>query len=104
MTKLTNDNGDSRNSGGVSSFTVVLIVFIILKLVGVIDWSWWWVMSPLWISLILGVVILIVSTICCYIKLLREDRYERKVSKTLKELEELKTRNTRVEKDNDTLD
>lgn len=29
---------------------VVLVVFIILKLVGVIAWSWWWVLSPIWIS------------------------------------------------------
>lgn len=27
---------------------VVLIVFIILKLTGNIDWSWWWVLCPLW--------------------------------------------------------
>ena len=26
------------------------IVFVVLKLTGVIDWSWWWVMSPLWIN------------------------------------------------------
>lgn len=24
------------------------VVFIVLKLVGVIDWSWWWVLAPLW--------------------------------------------------------
>jgi len=29
------------------------IVFVVLKLVGVIDWSWWWVFSPLWISAII---------------------------------------------------
>lgn len=27
---------------------VVLIVFIILKLAGLITWSWWWVLCPLW--------------------------------------------------------
>ena len=26
------------------------MVFVILKLVGVITWSWWWVLSPIWIS------------------------------------------------------
>jgi hypothetical protein len=25
------------------------IVFVVLKLCGVIEWSWWWVLSPLWI-------------------------------------------------------
>lgn len=30
----------------------VFIVFLILKLVGVITWSWWWVFSPLWLPLV----------------------------------------------------
>lgn len=40
---------------------VLLIVFIILKLIGVINWSWWWVLSPLWFSL---AIVLIVSIGC----------------------------------------
>lgn len=36
---------------------VLLVVFIILKLCHVIDWSWWWVMSPLWIAV--GVALLL---------------------------------------------
>ena len=35
---------------GLDVSTVLLIVFIVLKLVGVIHWSWIWVLSPLWIS------------------------------------------------------
>lgn len=31
------------------------IVFIILKLTAVINWSWIWVLSPLWISLLIGI-------------------------------------------------
>jgi hypothetical protein len=30
--------------------SLVLPVFLVLKLAGAIDWSWWWVLSPLWIS------------------------------------------------------
>lgn len=37
---------------------VLTIVFIILKLTKVISWSWLWVLSPLWISLLLGLIIL----------------------------------------------
>ena len=44
---------------GLTLFDVILVVFIILKLVGVINWSWWWVLAPLWIELILMVVLLI---------------------------------------------
>ncbi len=40
-----------ENNGGVGIGAVVLVVFIVLKLVGVIDWSWWWVLSPLWVGL-----------------------------------------------------
>lgn len=39
------------SNAGVSIDIVVATVFIILKLVGVINWSWWWVLSPLWIGL-----------------------------------------------------
>ena len=38
-------------------FTDILcLLFICLKLIGVIDWSWWWVLSPFWIPIgLLGV-------------------------------------------------
>lgn len=35
---------------GLSSLTVVALVFVVLKLTGVIDWSWWWVLAPIWLS------------------------------------------------------
>jgi hypothetical protein len=44
----------------ISLGAVLGIVFIVLKLVGVISWSWLWVLSPLWISLIFDVIILII--------------------------------------------
>lgn len=37
---------------------VLGIIFVVLKLIGVITWSWWWVLSPWWISLILAFIIL----------------------------------------------
>ena len=38
------------SSGGIGFTGVLTIVFIVLKLIGVISWSWVWVLSPLWIS------------------------------------------------------
>jgi hypothetical protein len=38
---------------GQDLWALALPAFIVLKLTGVIDWSWWWVLSPLWISGIL---------------------------------------------------
>lgn len=49
-----------NSSSGVSLGTVLLVVFVILKLCGVITWSWWWVLSPIWISAGLVVIILLV--------------------------------------------
>lgn len=43
---------------GIGIADVLLIVFIVLKLIGVIDWSWWWVLCPLWI--VFGIAFLIV--------------------------------------------
>lgn len=34
-------------------FSILTIVFIILKLTDVINWSWWWVLSPLWLPVII---------------------------------------------------
>ena len=50
---------DNSNSGGLSLATILFLIFLVLKLTNYIDWSCWWVTSPLWISLVL--VILIVS-------------------------------------------
>ena len=47
----------SSNSG--DRFVGLLTVaFIVLKLTGFIAWSWWWVLSPLWIGAILGLLVL----------------------------------------------
>lgn len=42
-------------SSGIGFAGLLTIVFIVLKLTHVIDWSWWWVLAPLWVSFILGV-------------------------------------------------
>lgn len=42
---------------------LLAIVFIVLKLTGVITWSWWWVLSPLWISALIAVVIVAISVV-----------------------------------------
>lgn len=47
-------------SGGIGFFGVLGIVFIILKLCGVIDWAWWIVLSPIWGSIALSLLIFII--------------------------------------------
>jgi len=41
----------TQQSGGMSLAGVLFIVFLVLKLTDNIDWSWWWVTSPLWLGL-----------------------------------------------------
>jgi hypothetical protein len=38
-------------SSGIGLTGVLFVVFLVLKLTGNIDWSWWWVTSPLWIPI-----------------------------------------------------
>ena len=49
----------NTSSSGTGFFGVLQIVFVVLKLVGAIDWSWWWVLSPIWIGLIIDLLIMI---------------------------------------------
>lgn len=44
-------------SSGIGFGSLLTIVFIVLKLTKVIDWSWVWVLAPVWISLLLVVII-----------------------------------------------
>lgn len=51
-----------KQSGGIGFLGLLTIAFIVLKLCAVIDWSWWWVLSPILIPLgfaLLGMVILL---------------------------------------------
>lgn len=50
-------------SGGISVSTLLTIVFVVLKLIGVINWSWVWVLAPLWISVLLSIAIIIICVI-----------------------------------------
>lgn len=52
-------SNNSSSSGGLGLGGVLTIVFVVLKLVGVIDWSWWWVLSPLWISALLILLVIV---------------------------------------------
>lgn len=57
----SNNNRSSAAGGGLNILGVVEIVFIILKLLGIINWSWWIVLIPLWIDL--GITLLVILVI-----------------------------------------
>lgn len=45
------DNNENKNNGGIGFLGLLTILFIALKLTGYINWSWVWVLSPVWIVL-----------------------------------------------------
>ena len=48
---------NKAKQGGLGIVSVLTIVFIVLKLLGVIQWSWIWVLSPIWISAVIVAVV-----------------------------------------------
>ena len=58
---------DSNNSsGGIGFAGLLTIVFITLKLTGTITWSWFWVLSPIWISFALLLLIFAVMAVVAF--------------------------------------
>ena len=55
---------------GVSFLSILFLVFLVLKLTNVIDWSWWWVTAPLWIPTIF--VVILITIICIARKIIRK--------------------------------
>lgn len=52
---------DKHASDGIGFTDLLTVAFIVLKLCGVIAWSRWWVLSPLWISAIGWVILLMIA-------------------------------------------
>lgn len=50
-------------NGGIGFTGLLQVAFIVLKLIGIINWSWVWVLSPTWISIILVVLVIMVAII-----------------------------------------
>ena len=50
----------NSSSSGVGFTSLLLLAFIVLKLCKVIDWSWWWVLSPVWITACIAFIVLAV--------------------------------------------
>ena len=54
---------DKKTSIGLGLLAVLAVIFIVLKLLGVITWSWVWVLSPIWIQLVIVEIVFIVILI-----------------------------------------
>lgn len=49
------------SSGGIGFTGLLTIAFIVLKLLGKIDWSWFWVLSPIWISFLIALIVFVIA-------------------------------------------
>jgi len=45
---------NEKSTGGIGFVGWLTLLFIALKLTGFIEWSWFWVLSPLWITFVLA--------------------------------------------------
>lgn len=57
----TKKNVNIRFGGNL--FTTLGLIFIVLKLLDIITWSWLWVLSPFWIPFVIGIILVILSII-----------------------------------------
>lgn len=62
------DNNNNTSFRGIGFGGLLTLVFIVLKLCGVITWSWVWVLSPMWISAIIVIVLIVVLLVLNAIK------------------------------------
>lgn len=60
---MSTPNSSGNSSGGIGSTSALTLLFIGLKLGHVIAWSWWWVLSPFWISVGLLLFLLFIAGI-----------------------------------------
>ena len=60
-------SSSSNASSGIGLGGVLFVVFLVLKLCGVIGGSWWWVTAPLWIplALVLAIVVIVIAVKLC---------------------------------------
>lgn len=63
---MNRENGS--NGGGIGFFGLLTIAFIVLKLCEVINWSWWLVLSPLWINATIIIILILIIGIVGLIK------------------------------------
>ena len=56
-------SSSSSSSSGIGLPGLLTVLFVGLKLTNVISWSWWWVLSPLWISALIAIAILTIILI-----------------------------------------
>ena len=65
--EMSNSKTEVKNTG-IGFSGLLAVAFIVLKLMKVIDWSWWWVLAPLWIPVAIYLFILFVIVVVAVVK------------------------------------
>ena len=78
MKKYDYSNNSNGAGGGVGIGTVLFLIFLVLKLCNVINWSWWWVTAPLWGSVALYLLVLGIALLSIWIQELHHKRQIKK--------------------------
>lgn len=60
---------NNNNQIGISFPAVLFIVFLVLKLCGAIDWSWWWVTAPLWAGTVFAVLLTVIAIVVSRVRI-----------------------------------
>lgn len=64
----------NSSSGGIGVLGLLGVAFVILKLTGVIDWSWWWVTLPFWGGFVLFLIAVLILLLALGIKAIMMSR------------------------------
>ena len=75
---------EKTTNNGLSASSALTIAFVVLKLCKVIDWSWWWVLAPTWISLGITLVLCIIVIIASLCKANRKAKRESEILNVIK--------------------
>ena len=62
---MTKQVSNDTAGGGIGLLTALFLIFLVLKLTGLIGWSWWWVTAPLWF--VPAVVALVGILVCLFV-------------------------------------
>lgn len=76
-------------SGGIGFCGALFITFLVLKLTGTINWSWWWVTAPLWgqVALLLGIVVVgllfaaVIAGVCAIFGIKAKNQLEKDIDR-----------------------
>jgi hypothetical protein len=65
---------DNQQSYGISISGMLGVAFVVLKLMGYISWSWWWVLAPFWVPAAIVITILGFMALVIILTVFTKDR------------------------------